>query len=364
MAFKPTILTQTSNGVAWQNSTPPSELIIDNPSGVQIGDCILIVCSVDNTENATVQFDETYKPTGFTLITQSPFATAPDVRVGAFFKIADGTEGATFTIPLRTDISTNHGAAALCFRLSGVDPLNPINLVGTYTSGNYSPITTTEKNTLAMFIGGGDGADTITGDTATFSVSGDFTIRGVAVSDIADGGTGTGLVVGTRDMASIGTTPDLTITIGSNDGWSGVIFSINGDGDYSIATQDYLTRVTADSGSVRDVTDLENRNYTLLDKETFSLVPSGVKTSKVYAQLPTDGTGDITLSRASIGTYKDENGFIRTALTDVPRVDTEKGLLVEDSATNKALHSSDFTNTTSWAYNYVLPVFCIFFKFS
>ena len=60
------------------------------------------------------------------------------------------------------------------------------------------------------------------------------------------------------------------------------------------------------------------------------LIPSGVKASKVYSQKPTDGTGDLTLTRASIATRTNSAG------------------LIEKVHTNILLQSNTFSNA-SWA---------------
>ena len=57
----------------------------------------------------------------------------------------------------------------------------------------------------------------------------------------------------------------------------------------------------------------------------------------------------ITFERNSIGTYVDEDGLIKTASADEARFDHDPatgeslGLLIEESRTNKLLHSEDFT---------------------
>ena len=60
------------------------------------------------------------------------------------------------------------------------------------------------------------------------------------------------------------------------------------------------------------------------------LIPSGTKTSKVYSQKPTDGTGDLTFTRASDATRVNSAG------------------LIEKVHTNILLQSNTFSNA-SWA---------------
>ena len=66
------------------------------------------------------------------------------------------------------------------------------------------------------------------------------------------------------------------------------------------------------------------------DDASLVLIPSGVKTSKVYSQKPTDGTGDLTFSRASIATRTNSAG------------------LIEKVRTNLQVYSEQFDNSVGW----------------
>ncbi len=63
----------------------------------------------------------------------------------------------------------------------------------------------------------------------------------------------------------------------------------------------------------------------------------------------------ITFTRASTGTYVDENGIVRTAVDNEPRFDHDfetgesLGLLIEESRTNSQEWSSDFSQTSSYS---------------
>jgi hypothetical protein len=57
----------------------------------------------------------------------------------------------------------------------------------------------------------------------------------------------------------------------------------------------------------------------------------------------------ITFTRASTGTYLDSDGLLKTATTNVPRIEYDingnrKGLLIEEARTNLVLYSEDFAN--------------------
>ena len=84
---------------------------------------------------------------------------------------------------------------------------------------------------------------------------------------------------------------------------------------------------------------------------SIAMIPSGVKASKLYSVLPTDGTGDFTTTRASVATRVNESGLIEEVAANVPRLDYSDGscpsLLLEPAATNFITYSEDFSNV-SW----------------
>ena len=84
---------------------------------------------------------------------------------------------------------------------------------------------------------------------------------------------------------------------------------------------------------------------------SIAMIPSGVKASKLYSVLPTDGTGDFTTTRASVATRVNENGLIEEVASNVPRLDYSDGgcpsLLLEGTATNLITYSENFSDA-SW----------------
>lgn len=62
----------------------------------------------------------------------------------------------------------------------------------------------------------------------------------------------------------------------------------------------------------------------------------------------------ITFTRSSTATYFDAQGVLRTAASDVPRIDHDpvtgecKGLLIEEARTNLLTYSEQFDNTAAW----------------
>jgi hypothetical protein len=81
---------------------------------------------------------------------------------------------------------------------------------------------------------------------------------------------------------------------------------------------------------------------------SIAMIPSGVKASKLYSVLPTNGTGDFTTTRASVATRVNESGLIEEVAANVPRLDYSDGtcpsLLLEPASTNLIPYSEDFSN--------------------
>ena len=87
---------------------------------------------------------------------------------------------------------------------------------------------------------------------------------------------------------------------------------------------------------------------------SIALIPSGVKATKVYSQLPVNGNGDFTFDRGTSTTQTrvNKDGLIEDVDQDVPRLDYLDGgcpsLLLEPSSTNLITYSEDFSNV-AWS---------------
>lgn len=86
------------------------------------------------------------------------------------------------------------------------------------------------------------------------------------------------------------------------------------------------------------------------DDASLVLIPSGIKTSKIYSQKPTDGSGDLSFSRASTATRTNASGLIEAVASNVPRLDYSGGttcprLLLEPQRSNLVFRSEEFGNT-------------------
>ena len=88
------------------------------------------------------------------------------------------------------------------------------------------------------------------------------------------------------------------------------------------------------------------------DDASLIYYPSGYKASKAYSLKPTDGSGDLTFTRASTATRVNESGLIEEVAANVPRLDNSQGgcstLLLEPQRTNLVTYSSEFDNA-AWS---------------
>jgi hypothetical protein len=84
------------------------------------------------------------------------------------------------------------------------------------------------------------------------------------------------------------------------------------------------------------------------DDASLVLIPSGYKNQKIYSVKPTDGTGDLTFSRASTATRVNASGLIEAVASGLPRLDylnsTCPKLLLEGQRSNLVLYSEQFDN--------------------
>ena len=88
--------------------------------------------------------------------------------------------------------------------------------------------------------------------------------------------------------------------------------------------------------------------------------PSGYKAGKAYSLKPTDGSGDLTFTRASSATRVSEQGLIEEVATGVPRIDYTGGgcgkLLLEPQRTNVIVQSENLDNASAWPTNNITSI--------
>jgi hypothetical protein len=109
----------------------------------------------------------------------------------------------------------------------------------------------------------------------------------------------------------------------------------------------YAARVDADGGTT-EAGECVDAVSALLQTASLLLVPSGYKSGKVYSEIPTNGDGDLTFTRASSATRVNSDGEIESVATGVPRLDYSQGscpsLLLEPQRTNLFTYSEGTNN--------------------
>jgi len=87
------------------------------------------------------------------------------------------------------------------------------------------------------------------------------------------------------------------------------------------------------------------------DDASLIYYPSGYKAGKAYSLKPTDGSGDLTFTRASTATRVNSAGLIESVATGVPRIDYTGGgcakLILEPQRSNLVLRSEEL-NLSPW----------------
>lgn len=90
----------------------------------------------------------------------------------------------------------------------------------------------------------------------------------------------------------------------------------------------------------------------LFESASLVVTPNGTKASKLYSVKPADGSGDMTVTRATTATRVNASGIIESVSTNVPRLDytgsTCPSILIEPQRTNLVVYSEQFDNA-SWA---------------
>ena len=119
----------------------------------------------------------------------------------------------------------------------------------------------------------------------------------------------------------------------------------------------FKTRVLADVGTFEAETNLESQLNTigkdLFDSASLVITPNGVKTSKLYSIKPNDGTGDLSVTRATTATRVDESGNIVDVPANVARIDYSTGqpaILVEPQMTNLWINNNNINGYLSNTY--------------
>ena len=132
--------------------------------------------------------------------------------------------------------------------------------------------------------------------------------------------------------------------------WVGIGIGINRNRYAQGIFNAYSARVVADGG-VTEGGSCVDAVSTLLQSASLLLVPSGYKGGKLYAEIPTNGNGDLTWTRASTAIRTNSSGLLESMATGVPRLSYMYGscpsVLLEPQRTNLVSYSDQF-NDAFW----------------
>ena len=117
----------------------------------------------------------------------------------------------------------------------------------------------------------------------------------------------------------------------------------------------FKSRVLADGGTFEAEQCLKNSLPALIENEpSLAVTPNAKEVGKLFSIIPTDGSGDLDVVRATTATYVGSDGLIKTALANEVRFDYSNSscpsILVEPQRTNLALYSEQFDNA-AWTTN-------------
>lgn len=201
--------TNTGGGTA-------SLLTFTKPAGVANGDLLLLVVGGDADNSGTFQPTDT--PTGWNLISSA--SGGADSDIAAFWRIADGTEGATLTIT-RNSLAGFDELYGWYLRITGADSTTPINQTGA-NSGLFdlAGVTTDTADCLAFGLLGGDG-----GDMFPYSTTSPGWTKFSDQRSGIDGSDASGVIF-TKEMATAGDTGTLTVVATVSDGRYGFQFAV------------------------------------------------------------------------------------------------------------------------------------------
>jgi len=217
--------------------TGSSSLTITKPANVASGDLLILIVGSDDSTN-TQQYD-TFSEGGreWTLIREHGDA-ACDCHIAAFYRISDGAEGVSVTIPAQS----SDDQFGWYLRITGArnvgSPIHKYGQVGT-TNGSthtFNSLETVFKECLVIAVFGYDG-----GDSGTISVSGTDWEK----QDELHAGTGSANASGAwaiKEMTDPGESETVTFSPSVNDGGCGFQFAIARNGAPSVEVKETVLR--------------------------------------------------------------------------------------------------------------------------
>lgn len=187
------------------NLVASTSLVIDKPAGTAVGD--LLVALVGKDQNAGSSWT---MPAGWEEA-EDLWTDNADVVHAVGWRIADGTEGANFTFT-----GPNITGNGWILRISGADEFWPLTQIATTEGVTVPAMTTVIADMLILGVAFADGSD-----THPVALGG----TGWAASDqqsapVAAGATGIGSAYGEKDVASPGSTENMTVTLTVADGFN------------------------------------------------------------------------------------------------------------------------------------------------
>lgn len=202
------------------SSIGSASLALTKPASVVAGNLLVILAASDDATSIP-QFTH-QSVAGFHHFYHGGDSST-DIHIAAFYRVADGTEGASFTV----NAQSSDDFTCWCLRITGANRWNPIDVVGYGVSGSAASevidsITTTVNDCLAFYLFAYDG-----GDNGTWTTTG----TGWSSSDVNTTATGSGNLQagwGTKSQATAGATGAVTVTGGAAliDGTHGFQFAI------------------------------------------------------------------------------------------------------------------------------------------
>jgi hypothetical protein len=129
----------------------------------------------------------------------------------------------------------------------------------------------------------------------------------------------------------------------------------------------FKDRVAAEGGTFEAEQCLKNSLPALIENEpSLCVTPNAVEEGKLFSIIPTDGSGDLTVVRATTATRVNSAGLIESVANNVPRLDYTNSscpsILVEPQRTNLVLRSNELStapnvldNVTGTSNFYVSP---------
>ncbi len=203
-----------------------STYVVNKPSGLVVGDLLLVFVANEAHNISVPEFDATSDPSGWTFGKEGG-SIVSDVHMAYFWIIATSTETAASNFSF-SSLGINLKGFIGAARISGVHT-TPIGVEGaTYIADTASPVitgmTTANNNSLAMYMFGVDTATyaPFTAPTTGWTETDEF-------DNTTEGSNGIDGAWGYKEMATAGATGTASFTISSSNGVLGWVIEIRSE---------------------------------------------------------------------------------------------------------------------------------------